>query len=78
MMMENEKYSMLVVGLYCDSRHIQRFCDNLKLINPLVDITILTDVPEEQQKIYDDASLIIRKLAHFAEYALLGCLLADG
>ena len=31
--------------------------------------------PEEQQKIYDDTSLIIRKLAHFAEYALLGCLL---
>lgn len=29
----------------------------------------------EQQKIYDDVSLIIRKLAHFSEYALLGILL---
>jgi len=31
--------------------------------------------PEEQQKIYDDISLIVRKCAHFAEYTLLGLIL---
>ncbi len=52
---------MLVVGLYCDPRHIQRFCDNLKLINPLVDITILTDVPEEQQKMLQNKTIKIEQ-----------------
>ena len=61
MMMENKKYSMLVVGLYCDPRHIQRFCDNLKLINPFVDITILTDVPAEQQKMLQDKTIKIEQ-----------------
>ena len=30
---------------------------------------------EEQQKIYDDISLIVRKCAHFTEYALFGLML---
>lgn len=30
---------------------------------------------EEQQKIYDDISLIVRKCAHFAEYAIFGLML---
>lgn len=32
-------------------------------------------IPEEQQKIYDDVSMIIRKTAHFSEYMLLGFLI---
>ena len=31
--------------------------------------------PHEQQIIYDNVSLVIRKLAHFTEYAMLGILL---
>ena len=45
--MENKKYTLLVVALYCYSGHVIEFVNHLKLKNPLTDITILTDKPGE-------------------------------
>ena len=44
--MENKKYSMLIVALYCDTGHIAAFVRNLRQKNSMVEITILTEKPD--------------------------------
>ena len=44
--MENKKYSLLVVALYCYAGHVKEMVKHLKEKNPLVDITILTEEPD--------------------------------
>ena len=54
--MENKKYSLLIVALYCHSGHIIEIANHLKAKNPLVDITILTDTPSDYQDALLDKS----------------------
>lgn len=42
--MENKKYSLLVVALYCYIGHIKGVVEHLRKKNPLVDITILSNI----------------------------------
>ena len=51
--MENKKYSLLVIALYCYSGHVKNMVNCLKAKNPLVDFTILTDTPEEYKDLLD-------------------------
>lgn len=51
--MENKKYSLLVVALYCYAGHIKEVVNHLKEKNPLVDITILTDKPDDYKNLAD-------------------------
>lgn len=51
--MENKKYSLLVVALYCYAGHVKEIVKHLKEKNPLVDITILTDKPDDYEEIVD-------------------------
>ena len=51
--MENKKYSLLVVALYCYTGHVKEIVKHLKEKNPLVDITILTDKPDDYEEIVD-------------------------
>ena len=57
--MENKKYSLLIVALYCYSGHIKGLIDHLKEINPLVDITLLTDKAEEMKNALTDKTVKI-------------------
>ena len=56
--MENKKYSMLIVGLYC-YYHIPNYIKYLKMRNPLVEITLLTDKPGEMIEKLKDVSINI-------------------
>ena len=49
--MENKKYSLLVIALYCYSGHVKNMINSLKNKNPLVDITILTDKPDQYKEL---------------------------
>jgi hypothetical protein len=51
--MENKKYSLLVVALYCYAGHVKEMVKHLKEKNPLVDITILTEEPDDYVEIVD-------------------------
>ena len=51
--MDNKKYSLLVVALYCYTGHVKEMVKHLKEKNPLVDITILTDKPDDYEEIVD-------------------------
>lgn len=51
--MENKKYSLLVVALYCYAGHIREVVSHLKEKNPLVDITILTNKPDDYKDLVD-------------------------
>lgn len=57
--MENKKYSLLVVALYCYSGHVKAAIDHLKAKNPLVDLTLLTDKPNELKQILENKSVKI-------------------
>ena len=58
--MENKKYSILIIGLYVRT-HITAIINHLKSQNPLVDITLLTDNPNEKELLkYKDI-----KIAHY-------------
>ena len=59
--MENKKYSLLIVALYCYAGHIREVVSHLKEKNPLVDITILTNKPDD----YND---LVDKLAEICFY----------
>ncbi len=56
--MENKKYSLLIVGLYCYF-HIVNIIKHLKEKNPLVEITLLTDEPEQMREKLNDESINI-------------------
>ena len=45
--MENRKYSLLIIALYCYSGHVKAVINHLKATNPLVDVSLLTTTPEE-------------------------------
>ena len=53
--MENKKYSILVIALYCYTGHVKAMLNHLKAKNPLVDITILTNRPDEYEGFADSA-----------------------
>lgn len=57
--MENKKYSLLVIALYCYSGHAKAFISHLKGKNPLIDLTLLTDKPELMSTLLDDRSVKI-------------------
>lgn len=45
--MENKKYSLLIIALYCYPGHVKDIVRHLVEINPLTDITILTNKPDD-------------------------------
>ena len=45
--MENKKYSILVVALYCYTGHVKGVVEHLRKKNPLVDITLLSNIKPE-------------------------------
>lgn len=45
--MENKKYSLLIIALYCYPGHVKDIVRHLVEINPLIDITILTNKPDD-------------------------------
>lgn len=51
--MENKKYSLLIIALYCYPGHVKDIVRHLKEKNPLVDITILTEKPNDYKEIVD-------------------------
>ena len=57
--MENKKYSLLLVAIYCYAGHIRDIVNHLKSKNPLVDITILTNEPNEYNNALIDESIKI-------------------
>lgn len=57
--MENKKYSLLVIALYCYSGHAKAFINHLKAKNPLIDLTLLTNKPELMSTLLDDKSVKI-------------------
>ena len=57
--MENKKYSLLIIALYCYAGHIKGIVNHLKSKKPLVDVTLLTDNPEEMKQLLDDKSVKI-------------------
>ena len=57
--MENKKYSLLLIALYCYSGHVKAVINHLKAKNPLVDLTLLTEKPDEYRKDLTDKSVKI-------------------
>lgn len=57
--MKNKKYSLLIVALYCHTIHVKAVINHLKVKNPLVDITLLTEKVFEMKKLIDDKSVEI-------------------
>lgn len=58
--MENKKYSVLMVALYCYTGHVKAVIEHLKKKNPLVDITLLSNLnPEDVRSIISDQSIQI-------------------
>lgn len=57
--MENKKYSLLIIALYCYTGHVKAVIDHLKAKNPLVEITLLTDVADEMRELLNDKSVIV-------------------
>lgn len=58
--MRNKKYSLLVVALYCYTGHVKSVIEHLKKKNPLVDITLLSNIkPEIIRKEITDPSIVI-------------------
>lgn len=57
--MDNKKYSLLIIALYCYAGHIKGIVNHLKSKNPLVDVTLLTENPEEMKQLLDDKSVKI-------------------
>ena len=57
--MENKKYSLLVIALYCYSGHVKAVINHLKAKNPLVDLTLLTEKPDEFRNNLADKSVKI-------------------
>jgi len=62
--MENKKYSLLIIALYCYPGHVKDIVRHLVEINPLIDITILTDKPDNYK---DVIGLSVR--THFYDVA---------
>ena len=51
--MENKKYSLLIIALYCYPGHVKDIVKHLVEINPLIDITILTNKPDDYKDLVD-------------------------
>lgn len=49
--MENKRYDILIVAIYCYTGHVLSFVCHLKAVNPLADITILTNKPDAYQNV---------------------------
>ena len=57
--MENRKYSLLIIALYCYPRHVKGIIDHLKAINPLIDITLLAENAKEMSGLLMDKTITI-------------------
>lgn len=44
----NKHYSVLLVGYKCYSGHLSDFIRNFKKVNPLVEVSLITDLPKER------------------------------
>ena len=51
--MENKKYSLLIIALYCYPGHVKDIVRHLVEINPLIGITILTNKPDDYKDLVD-------------------------
>lgn len=51
--MENKKYSLLIIALYCYPGHVKDIVKHLVEINPLIDITVLTNKPDDYKDLVD-------------------------
>ena len=60
--MENKRYSLLIIAIYCLPGHIKDIINHLKAKNPLVDISLLTDKPYEYVNILSDYEI---KIYHY-------------
>lgn len=60
--MENKRYSLLIIAIYCLPGHIKDIINHLKVKNPLVDISLLTDKPYEYDNILSDYEI---KIYHY-------------
>ena len=58
--MENKQYSILIIALYCYTGHVKSVVEHLKKKNPLVEITLLSNLkPEEIRKYIPDPEVKI-------------------
>lgn len=57
--MENKKYSVLVVALYCHPMHVKNLINHLQTKNPLVDVTLLTEKVGEMRNELTDKTINI-------------------
>ena len=60
--MENKRYSLLIIAIYCLPGHIKDIIIHLKAKNPLVDISLLTDKPYEYNNFLSDYEI---KIYHY-------------
>lgn len=59
--MENKKYSLLVIALYCYPGHVKGVVDHLMAVNPLVDVTLLVENAEEMRALLDNKTVKIER-----------------
>lgn len=52
--MENKKYSILIIALYCYPGHVLSIINHLRRKNPLIDITLLTNSANEMKEAIKD------------------------
>ncbi len=58
--MENKKYSILIVALYCYIGHVRAYIEHLRKKNPLVEITLLSNLrPEAIREAIPDTAVKI-------------------
>jgi hypothetical protein len=57
--MENKKYSILIIALYCYPGHVLSIINHLRRKNPLIDITLLTDSANEMKEAIKDKKVKI-------------------
>lgn len=51
--MENKKYSILFIALYCYTGHLKDIVNHLKEKNPRIDVAILTNKPDDYKELAD-------------------------
>lgn len=57
--MQNKRYSLLMIALYCYPGHVKAVINHLKAVNPLVDITLLTNEAACMKEALNDKSVKI-------------------
>ena len=67
--MDNRRYSILIIAFECQYSHVERFIKNLKLVNPLVEITLFADDQEISDDIRNNIDGIIYK-EHYTKHRI--------